>query len=126
MSSWYHNVKLDKISSYLPTFACQYGRYRYKRLPFKATPTWDMFQCKFDEIFKDLPNVFVIPDILVVGYDSDGKDFDETVRQVLQIGRQENLKLKKDKSHFRCMSVSFFGEVIPRHGVMTCTHTHLK
>ena len=35
-----------------------------------------MFQHKIDEIFKDLPNVFhdIADDILVVGYDSDGKD----------------------------------------------------
>ena len=29
-----------------------------------------------------------------------------------------NLKLNKDKCHFRCTSVQFFGEIISRHGVM--------
>ena len=34
-----------------------------------------MFQREVDSIFKDLPDVFGIPDdILVVGYDKDGKD----------------------------------------------------
>ena len=28
-SSGYHNLKLDEKSSYLTTFACQFGRYRY-------------------------------------------------------------------------------------------------
>ena len=28
----YHNLKLDKQSSYLTTFACPFGRYRYKQL----------------------------------------------------------------------------------------------
>ena len=32
-SSGYHNLKLDKQSSYLTTFACLFGRYRYKQLP---------------------------------------------------------------------------------------------
>ena len=59
-------------------------------------------------------------DMLVVGYDSDGKDHDETLQQVLQICRQVNLKLNKDKCHFRCTSVPFFGEVISRHGVQPC------
>ena len=37
-----------------------------------------MFQRKIDEIFKGLPNVFgIADDILVVGYDIDGKDLDE-------------------------------------------------
>ena len=56
----------------------QFGRYRYKRLPFGVAPTGDMFQCKIDEIFKDLPNAFgIADDILVVGYNADGKDHDK-------------------------------------------------
>ena len=51
-------------------------------------------------------------DILVVGYDGDVKDHDETGWQVLQICRNINLKLNKDKCHFRCTSVPFLGEVI--------------
>ena len=40
----------------------------------------DMFQRKIDEIFKDLLNVFgIADDILVVGYDADGKDHDDTL-----------------------------------------------
>ena len=33
-SSGYHSLKLDDKSSYLTTFTCQFGRYRYKHLPF--------------------------------------------------------------------------------------------
>ena len=40
-----------------------------------------MFQCKIDEIFKNLPNVFgIADDILLVDYDTDGKDHDETLQ----------------------------------------------
>ena len=74
-SSVYHNLKLYERSAYLTTFTCQFGRYRYKRLPFGAAPTGDTFQCKINKIFKDLHNAFsTVDDILVVGYDSDGKD----------------------------------------------------
>ena len=48
-------------------------------LPFKANLTGDIFQKKTDEIFKDLPNVFGIEDdILIVGYNADGRDHDNT------------------------------------------------
>ena len=58
-------------------YACQFGRYRYKILPFGAAPAGDMFQRKLDEIFKDLPNVFgITDDILVVGCDVCDKDHD--------------------------------------------------
>ena len=33
VSSGCHNLKLDETSSYLTTFACQFGRHRHKRLP---------------------------------------------------------------------------------------------
>ena len=40
------------------------------RLLFSAAPTGNMFQNIMDEIFKELPYIFSIPDvILFVGYD---------------------------------------------------------
>ena len=79
-SSGYHNLKLDKQSSYLTTFSCPFGRYHYKQLPFGAVPADDMFQWKIDEIFNDMPNVFgIADDILVLGYDKDGADHDVAV-----------------------------------------------
>ena len=114
----YHNLKLDKRSSYLTIFACQFGRNRSKRLPFGAAPVGDMFQRKMDEIFKDLPNVFGIAgDILVKGYNADGKDHDDTLQTVQQRCRQVNLNLNKDKCHFRCTSVPFFSDIIFRYGI---------
>ena len=59
----------------------------------------------------------IADDILVVGHDSDGKDHDETLLWVLQICRNVNLKLYKDKCHFKCTPIPFFGEVISRLGV---------
>ena len=55
-----------------------------------------------------MPNVFgIADDILVIGYNEDGT-----------MMRQEvNLKLNKDKCHFRCMSIPFFGEVVSREGI---------
>ena len=77
-----------------------------------------MFQHKIDEIFYYMPNVFGIGyDILVIGYNKDGADHDEAVYKVLKWCQDENLKLNKEKCHFRCTSIPFFGEVVSRHGV---------
>ena len=112
------NLLLDKKPSHLTTFTCQFDIYRYKWLPFGAAPAGDMFQQKNDEIFNDMPNVFGIVDaILVAGYDTDGKDHNGMVQRVLQRCREVNIKLNKEKCHFRCTSVPFFGEVILRNGV---------
>ena len=65
-----------------------------------------------------MPNVFGIPDdILVIGYDKDGADHDEAVYNVLRWCQDVNLKLNKDRCHFRCTSIPFFGEVVWRDGV---------
>ena len=77
-----------------------------------------MFQCKIDKIFSDMPNVFGITnDILVIGYNKNGIDHDAAVHKVLQRCKEVNLKLNKQKCHFRCTSVPFLGEVVLRNKV---------
>ena len=77
-----------------------------------------MFQRKIDEIFNDMANVCSITDdILFVGYEDDDRDNNGTVQKVLQRCRKVNFKLNKDRCHFSCTSVPFFGEVISRNGV---------
>ena len=81
----YHNLHLDTQSSYLTTFTCPFGRYQYKDLPFGMAQARDMFQCKIDEVFNHMPNVFgITDDILVIGYDEDGTDHDEAVYSMLR------------------------------------------
>ena len=78
----------------------------------------DIFQCKIDEIFNDMLNVFgKVDGILIMGYDNDDTDHDKTVCKVLQRCREVNLKLNKEKCHFRCTSIPFFREVTLRRGV---------
>ena len=85
-SSSYHNLIVINKSSYLKTFACQFGRYKLTTLPCGVSPAGDMFQRKINKIFKGLLNIFGIADgFLIVGYDADGRDHDQTLRQVMQI-----------------------------------------
>ena len=77
-----------------------------------------MFQHKIDETFNDIPNVFgIADDILVIGYDKDRTDHNKTVNRVLKCCQDVNLKLNKEKCHFRCTAISFFGEVVSRDGM---------
>ena len=65
-----------------------------------------------------MPNVFgIADDILVIGYDKDGTDNDKAVYSVLRQCQDVNLKLNKDKCHFRCTSMPYFGEVVSREGI---------
>ena len=70
-----------------------------------------------------MPNGFgIADDILVIGYDEDGTDHDEAVYDVLRQCQEVSLKLNKDKCHFRCMSLLFFGKVVSREGVQPDPH----
>ena len=117
-SSGYHSLKLDMQLSYLTTFSSPFGRYHYKCLLFGAAQAGDMFQRKINEIFNDIPNVFgIADDILVIDYDKDRADHEEVEYSVLEWCQDVNLKLNKDKCHFRCMSIPFFGKVVSRKGI---------
>ena len=72
-----------------------------------------------------MPNIFgIADDILVIAYEDNGRDHDDTVQKVLQRYRKVNLKLNKDKCNFRCTSVPFFEKVISRNGVKPGTKIH--
>ena len=71
-----------------------------------------MFQRKVDKICRELSSELLWMN--TVGYDQDNIDNDATLCRVPQIYKKENLKLNKDKYHFRCMIVPFFGEIISR------------
>ena len=95
--SGYHKFKLDKRSSYV-AFACQFGRYRSTRLPFRVAPAGDILKWGTKEIFKNLSNVYhIADDILIVGYDTDSRDHDKTLKQVMQTSKEENLTLGNKK-----------------------------
>ena len=68
--------------------------------------------------YLELPNIFVIADgILLVVYNDEGRDLDNTLRRVLQICREVTLRLNRGKCHFRYSSAHFFVEIIYRHGM---------
>ena len=53
----------------------------------------------------------------MIGYDKDGTDHEEAVYKVLRQCQDVNLKLNKEKCHFRCTSIPFFGEIVSRDGM---------
>ena len=63
-------------------------------------------------------NIFgIADDILVIGYYENGADHDTVVHKVPQRCKEVNLKLNKEKCHFRYTSIAFFGEVVSRRGI---------
>ena len=54
-----------------PAFNSIFGRYSYTRLPFGIASAPEVFQKRANEIFGDMPDVFVIFDDLLIAAESD-------------------------------------------------------
>ena len=94
----YWHQKLDEASSYLTTFNTELGRYRYTVMPFGITVTGDVFQRKLDQHFGQIEQVIVIADdIMVVGNQTNHRDHDVALTNLLEIARKSNIHLNYDK-----------------------------
>ena len=80
-------------------------------MPFGATVTGDVFQQKLDQCFGHLENVIVIADdIMVVGKQTNHKDHDIALTQLLKTARECNVHLNYDKLQYKQTEVDFFSE----------------
>ena len=69
-----------------------------------AALTGDISKHKIDEILKEILNVFgTAVDILILHYDAESKDHERILKWIIWICHKVNLKLNKDKGHFRYM-----------------------
>ena len=109
-------VKLAKDSSKLATFNTPFGRYSYTRLPFGIASAPEVFQNVMVHLYQDIEGVEVIVDDLVV-WGEDVEQHDVRLRQVLDRCRECNLKLNREKCHFRVSEVHYVGHVLNADGV---------
>jgi hypothetical protein len=68
-------IKLDRNSSFLTTFATPFGRFRYLRMPYGISAASEVFQRSMEQIFVGLPCAIIVDDIIVGGRDL--KEHDE-------------------------------------------------
>ena len=113
----YWHQKLDEASSYLTTFNTELGRYRYTVMPFGITVTGDVFQRKLDQHFGQIEQVIVIADdIMVVGNQTNHRDHDVALTNLLETARKSNIRLNYDKLAYKKTEVEFFGEMYTTDG----------
>ena len=109
-------VKLAKDSSKLVTFNAAFGRYGYTRLPFGIASVPEVFQNVMFHLLRDIEGVKVIVDDLVV-WGEDVEQHDLRLTQVLDRCRERNLKLNREKCHFRVSEVHYVGHMLSADGV---------
>ena len=107
----YWHQQLDEESSYLMTFNTEFGRYHYNSNAVWATVTGNAFQWKLDQCFGCLENVIVIAnDIMVVGKQSNHRDHNIALTQLLKTARECIVHLNYDKLQYKQTKVDFFSE----------------
>ena len=112
-------VHLTKESSKLLVINTHKGRYRFKRMPFGAKMSQDVFQMKMDLIMEWCPGVISIHDDIVV-YGVSKEDHDANLVNLLNIAQIEGLVLNSRKLELKHPRVSFFGAEYSADGMHPC------
>ena len=112
-------VHLTEESSKLLVINTHKGRYRFKRMPFGAKMSQDVFQMKMDLIMERCPGVISIHDDIVV-YSVSEEDHDTNLVNLLNVAQIEGLVLNSKKLELKCPRVSFFGAEYSADGMHPC------
>ena len=112
-------VHLTEESSKLLVINTHKGRYRFKRMPFRAKMSQDVFQMKMDLIMERCPGVISIHDDIVV-YGVSEEDHDANLVNLLNIAQIEGLILNSKKLELKHPRVSFFGAEYSADGMHPC------
>ena len=112
-------VHLTEESSKLLVINTHKGRYRFKRMPFGAKMSQDVFQMKMDLIMERCPGVISIHDDIVV-YGVSEEDHDANLVNLLNVAQIEGLVLNSKKLELKHPRVSFFGVEYSTDGMHPC------
>ena len=115
----FFQIQLQEKSSKLTTFQTPWSRYRYLRMPFWISHAPEYFQRKLDQNSEGLNGIYKIADdILITGrgasIDEAVKDHDANLLMLLDLCRERNLKLNREKLQLKC---SVIGHVLTPEGV---------
>ena len=111
-------VHLTEASSKLLVINTHKGRYRFKRMPFRAKMSQDVFQMKMDLIMEKCPGVISIHDDIVI-YGTTDEDHDCNLINLMNVAQLEGLVLNSKKLELKRPRVSFFSFI------GTLCHTYL-
>ena len=112
-------VHLTEESSKLLVINTHKGRYRFKRMPFGAKMSQDVFQMKMDLIMERCPGVISIHNDIVV-YGVSEEDHDANLVNLLNVAQIEGLVLNSRKLELKRPRVSFFGAEYSADGMHPC------
>ena len=122
LKSGYWHCVLAPASSVITTFATPYGRYRWIRLPFGLSASFEIFQKHLNHALESLPGVLcIVDDILVYGTGETDEEVttnhDRSLQDLLQRCKDRGIVLNPDKMKLRMSEVSFIGHLLTNKGL---------
>ena len=107
-SQCYHQIPLIESDQSKTAFCFEGKLYHFLRCPFGLKNAVSLCMRMMHEIFKDIPNVLIYIDDIVVFGDSE-KEHDATFQTVLKRIRQAGMSLNSKKCVFKQTETSFLG-----------------
>ena len=115
-SSAFWQVELEETCRDLTTFQTNFGRYRFKRMPFGISSASEVLQKKAFQLFGDIRNVHIIADDMLVVGDTE-QEHDEALIAVLQRAKENDIKFNMSKLQFKRNEVVYCGTKLAADGI---------
>ena len=112
----YWNVPLYGPHKHKSTVVTPFGAYFFNRLPFGIASAPNSFQKGLESIFRDIPNLFIYMDDLLV-YTETKEEHEKIVQQVLQKLHENGMAISLDKCVWEQQKVEYLGYLISEQGL---------
>ncbi len=110
------NLELDEESSFLCTFATEWGRYRYLRLPFGVSVGPEVFHRIVGDILRGIPGVIHFIDDILAGGRTD-EEHDERVVTVKRRLKDARIEVNDEKCEYKKTQLTFLGHLVSGDGI---------
>ena len=119
LASGYHQVLVDEKAREKTAFSSGYGHYEFKRMPFGLTGAPATFQRIMNSILTGLQGIdcFVYLDDIVV-YGKNLKEHERRLCNVLEVLRNNNLKINTGKCQFLRREIIYLGHKCSGNGAL--------
>ena len=116
LTAAYHQLELDEQSRYITTFTTRKVLFQYKRLNFGTNSVSKIFQNTIQNVFNGISGCRNISDDLII-FGKAQAEHDQTLRKVLQVAKERNLRFGLDKYEFDQQHLEFFGYIFSSAGI---------
>lgn len=106
----------DHQSTKLCNFSTPFGTYKLLRLPFWLNVSPKVFQSLLNKYFYSVEDLIIYFDDILISADTK-EEHDNILNQVVQIARENNIKLNKNKIQYGMNEVKFLGFLFNEEGM---------